>query len=117
MEELNQEQKKAVLSNNKHIMVLAGAGTGKTKTIIHKIKHLIENNHVPSKIAVLTFTRKAANEILYRLSAYLGGQSAAVVKSKISCVERKFSLRCSNSAELNRFVKYCTLRKSAPLNI
>ena len=67
MEELNQEQKKAVLSNNKHIMVLAGAGTGKTKTIIHKIKHLIENNHVPSKIAVLTFTRKAANEILYRL--------------------------------------------------
>ena len=48
MEELNQEQKKAVLSNNKHIMVLAGAGTGKTKTIIHKIKHLIENNHVPS---------------------------------------------------------------------
>ena len=53
-------------------------GTGKTKTIIHKIKHLIENNHVPSKIAVLTFTRKAANEILYRLSAYLGGQSAAV---------------------------------------
>ena len=78
MEELNQEQKKAVLSNNKHIMVLAGAGTGKTKTIIHKIKHLIENNHVPSKIAVLTFTRKAANEILYRLSAYLGGQSAAV---------------------------------------
>ena len=63
MEELNQEQKKAVFSENKHTMVLAGAGTGKTKTIIHKVIHLIEKNQIPSKIAILTFTRKAANEV------------------------------------------------------
>ncbi len=81
MHNLNQEQKKAVLSENKHTMVLAGAGTGKTKTIIHKIIHLIEKNKVSSKIAVLTFTRKAANEIVHRLYARLGVRSSSVFAS------------------------------------
>ena len=57
MDNLNKEQQKAVLTENKHTMVLAGAGTGKTKTIIHKIIQLIENNKTPSKIIFDFYTQ------------------------------------------------------------
>ena len=67
MEDLNKEQKAAVLCNEQHTMVLAGAGTGKTKTIIYKVCHLIKQGINPANIAILTFTRKAANEIIHRL--------------------------------------------------
>lgn len=67
MEELNEQQKYAVTYNGKHLLVLAGAGTGKTRTIIERAKFLI-NNGVPSKrILILSFTRKSAREIVERI--------------------------------------------------
>ena len=105
MDNLNKEQQKAVLTENKHTMVLAGAGTGKTKTIIHKIIQLIENNKTPSKIAVLTFTRKAASEIIHRLSASLGVRASSIFASTFHhfCL---FNIRKYNS--FFNFIFYCS---------
>lgn len=67
MEELNEQQKYAVTFNGKHLLVLAGAGTGKTRTIIERAKYLI-NTGVPAKrILILSFTRKSAREIVGRI--------------------------------------------------
>lgn len=64
---LNEEQKKAVSFDGKHLLVLAGAGTGKTKTIIARALYLLEHGISPSKILILSFTRKSANEIVSRI--------------------------------------------------
>ena len=68
LESLNAEQKDAVLSNDKRLLILAGAGSGKTKTIIQKIIHLVfEKNIDPSNILAITFTKNAKNEMIDRL--------------------------------------------------
>lgn len=64
---LNEEQKRAVCFAGKHLLVLAGAGTGKTKTIISRAVYLLEQGVSPSKILILSFTRKSANEIVNRI--------------------------------------------------
>lgn len=65
---LNEKQREAVISDEKRLLVLAGAGSGKTKTIIQKIMYLVfEKNVNPSEILAITFTRNAANEMLDRL--------------------------------------------------
>lgn len=65
---LNDKQKAAALSLHKRVLVLAGAGSGKTKTVISKIVYLISAKHVaPSNILSITFTRNAANEMIDRL--------------------------------------------------
>lgn len=65
---LNDKQREAVISENKRLLVLAGAGSGKTKTLLQKLIYLIEEKGVnPSNILAITFTRNAANEMLDRL--------------------------------------------------
>lgn len=65
---LNDKQREAVISENKRLLVLAGAGSGKTKTLIQKLIYLIEEKGVsPSKILAITFTKNATNEMLDRL--------------------------------------------------
>lgn len=65
---LNQNQWEAVISEQKKILVLAGAGSGKTKTLLQKIIYLIENKGVsPSSILAVTFTKNASNEMIDRL--------------------------------------------------
>ena len=64
---LSKEQQNAVQSLHQHNMILAGAGTGKTRTIIHRIFFLLKQNVNPKKIVILTFTRKSTNEIIHRL--------------------------------------------------
>src|SRR6186713_1554278 len=65
---LNDEQRQAVTSETKRILVLAGAGSGKTKTLLQKIIYLIEEKGVaPSSIMAITFTKNAANEMIDRL--------------------------------------------------
>jgi len=65
---LNEKQKEAVLSENKRILILAGAGSGKTKTLIQKLLHqLSEKGTKPADILAITFTKNATHEMLDRL--------------------------------------------------
>lgn len=69
---LNEEQKKAVEYNQGPLLVIAGAGTGKTAIIVEKIKHLLKNNLAkPEEILTLTFTEKAAYEMETRVDEAL----------------------------------------------
>lgn len=70
--EFNSEQLAAVRSTSKNLLVLAGAGTGKTRTIIGRALHLIDTGTAPGRIMIVTFTRRAANEIRGRLSSAAG---------------------------------------------
>ncbi len=68
LSKLNLKQKEAVITEEKRLLVLAGAGSGKTKTLLQKIIYLIEEKAVnPSNILAITFTKNAANEMLDRL--------------------------------------------------
>lgn len=69
--ELNQQQYEAVSFRGKHLLVLAGAGTGKTKTIISRAQYLIEHGVDAKRILILSFTRKSANEIVSRIKSTL----------------------------------------------
>ncbi|MFA6354616.1 MAG: UvrD-helicase domain-containing protein [Candidatus Paceibacterota bacterium] len=65
---LNKDQRRAVEAPPGPILIIAGAGTGKTKTLTNRVISLIKNGVPPEKICVLTFTNKAAKEILERVS-------------------------------------------------
>ena len=62
--ELNDEQRDVVLAGGGPILVIAGAGSGKTRTLVYRVSRLIESGHDPSRILLLTFTNKAAREML-----------------------------------------------------
>jgi DNA helicase IV len=65
---LNDRQQSAVISEDKRLLVLAGAGSGKTKTLLQKLIYLIEEKGVsPSSILAITFTKNATNEMIDRL--------------------------------------------------
>ena len=82
MQSLNIAQKKAVETVFGRVLVLAGAGSGKTKVIIHRIAHLIQDLGVePTKIVGLTFTNKAASEMRHRLQSLIGNQAKLVTIS------------------------------------
>lgn len=68
---LNEQQFSAVTSQSKRLLILAGAGTGKTKTLVYKVARLIENGIPPEQIVLLTFTRRAAKEMMDRATILL----------------------------------------------
>ena len=71
-ESLNEEQLRAVSHINGPLLVVAGAGSGKTKALTHRIANLIENNKTdPYNILAVTFTNKAAKEMKERLEIIL----------------------------------------------
>lgn len=70
--DLNPEQRRVVLEGDGHCLVLAGAGSGKTRTVTYRVAHLIGQGVRPDQILLLTFTNKAANEMLSRVKALVG---------------------------------------------
>ena len=75
IDELNPQQKQAATTEAKHSLILAGAGCGKTKTIVARAAYLIEQGIPANQIQILTFTRRAASEIVARVELALGEQA------------------------------------------
>jgi len=91
---LNPEQKQAVLHINGPLLILAGAGSGKTTVLISRSGYLIENHFCkPSEIQVLTFTNKAARELVHRVSSRLGARAKGLNASTFHSFGLKFLRR------------------------
>lgn len=67
--DLNEQQRGAATFEGRNLLVLAGAGTGKTRTIIARSKYLLDKGVMPSRLLILSFTRKSAKEIVNRLQS------------------------------------------------
>ncbi|MHC1751944.1 ATP-dependent helicase [Humidesulfovibrio sp.] len=70
--ELNPAQREAALHMGGPVLVIAGAGSGKTRTIVYRLAHLVETHVSPENILLLTFTRRASQEMLHRAGHVLG---------------------------------------------
>lgn len=86
---LNDKQKEAVVDESKHLRIIAGAGSGKTRVLTMRIAYLIEQKHInPKNVLAITFTNKAANEMKNRISEMLGeaGDGAFISTIHSLCV-------------------------------
>lgn len=77
--DLNPEQRAAALNDGGHLLVLAGAGTGKTTTLCARVAALVDRGVPAERILLLTFTRRAAREMLQRAQALTGGGTRRVL--------------------------------------
>lgn len=116
---LNKAQYEAVTSPDRHTLVVAGAGSGKTRTIVYRLAWLAEQGVPPESILLLTFTRKAAHEMLARAQALLnrdlrslpGGTFHSFAFSALRIYRpdwlegRQFTLM--DSADITQAVKQC----------
>lgn len=75
---LNDAQARAATHPASPLLIVAGAGTGKTRTLVHRVAHLIDAGSAPERILLLTFTRRAAHEMLSRVERLVGSTSRAV---------------------------------------
>jgi DNA helicase II / ATP-dependent DNA helicase PcrA len=88
---LNDQQRKAIHTTEGRVLILAGAGSGKTSVITHRIAHLIKNlNTQPSSILGLTFTNKAAEEMRKRVASMI---DPALAKQVMLCTFHSFCMQ------------------------
>lgn len=79
LDSLNPEQRAAVVNYQGPAMILAGAGTGKTRVVTARIAYMVGNGIAPERIAAMTFTNKAAKEMKERIRAILGQKKAQAI--------------------------------------
>lgn len=79
--DLNEEQKKAVLKKEGPVLILAGAGAGKTKTLTYRIADIIKSGTDPEKILAVTFTNKASSEMKDRIKLLLQTEKIPTVRT------------------------------------
>ena len=109
---LDEKQQEAVVSRDKRLLVLAGAGSGKTMTLLQKIVYLIEKENIKSKnILAVTFTKNAANEMLDRLivSSDQSGLYAEKFADKQTSEKDKNRLRLEYQSKY-QWIKALTIR-------
>ena len=100
--QLSQEQSQAVLTASRNVLVIAGAGSGKTIVLIRRIIHLLENCHAsPYEIIALTFTRKAGGEMKDRLEKIAGPKSQNVTIGTFHSIALKMIQRFGEFIGLN----------------
>jgi len=112
--ELNQSQLLAATTTKGKVLVIAGAGSGKTKTLTYRTSYLIESGASPSSILLLTFTRKAADEIKGRVKALLVEN---VADNSASANLRGLNLNAITSGTFHSFCNMLLRRYSGLLGI
>ncbi len=90
LEELNPEQRAAALYRDGHLLVLAGAGTGKTTTLCARVASLVAGGVPAERILLLTFTRRASRDMLTRAQAMAGGSARRVLGGTFHSVGHRF---------------------------
>lgn len=111
----NQAQKEAISHNRGPCLVLAGPGSGKTLTIVNRIKYLIEDCKVrPEEILVITFTKYAATEMRFRLQALMDGKRFPVTMGTFHGIYYgilKWAYKLGTENIFSEENKYCLLRQ------
>lgn len=79
LQELNESQYEAVTTTEGPVLVIAGAGSGKTRTLVYRVAHLVDQGVAPESILLLTFTRKSSQEMLWRAGRLLNENCNRVV--------------------------------------
>jgi DNA helicase-2/ATP-dependent DNA helicase PcrA len=108
LDDLNPPQRDAVLHETGPLLVLAGAGSGKTRVITRRIAHLVEERGVePWRVLAVTFTNKAAREMRERLSHLLGPKASGLTVSTFNSSAAMILRREAEAVGLERsFVIY-----------
>ncbi len=100
--ELNEQQYAAVTSPPGQALVLAGAGSGKTRTLTYRVAYLLENAVAPENILLLTFTNKAAREMLERVDHLLPGRTGGLWSGTFHSICNRILRHHATLAGLNR---------------
>ncbi|MEO5928048.1 MAG: ATP-dependent helicase [Patescibacteria group bacterium] len=100
--ELNQEQLDVVLHGDGPCLVLAGAGSGKTRTVTYRVSYLLEQGVDPASILLLTFTNKASREMLERVGRLLGQEAHGLWGGTFHSVANRILRMNANAAGFSR---------------
>src|SRR5438094_10325259 len=100
--ELNPQQHAAVTAPPGPCLVIAGAGAGKTRTLIYRVAYLLEQGIPPERILLLTFTNKAAREMMRRVTDLLGQELASLWGGTFHAIGNRILRQHAESAGFQR---------------